>query len=438
MTMTAQLDISFVDPNQTGKAVTVNEAIGALADLWSKVLVVDASANASPYTAPYVAAEGGDKTGLWFLKVKIIGATAADWQLILPAKNHIFAVENATTGGHNVVVKCAGQPGTTVPNGAKYSLFCDGTDCQQFITGAAGSAGAPGAAGLSVTSGAVNGSGHLILTMSDSSTIDVGAVVGPPGANGSNGTNGTNGAPGSVWREGSGVPSNSLGSDGDFYLDGDTGNVYQRASGTYSVVCNIKGPTGATGAATNGLPAGGTAGQLLYKIDGTDYHAGWEAISAVLDTLSATEGAILFRNATAWVALGPGAAGQVLKSGGAGADPSWQSSPYDIACFFPGTPPASQVLLRYTATRALSFPANLSASQGSCATAPTANVSIDVQKNGSAVGTISIAAGATTATFTTAGGAAFSLAAGDVLRLVAPSSADATLANLSITLAGTR
>lgn len=28
-------------------------------------------------------------------------------------------------------------------------------------------------------------------------------------------------------------------------------------------------------AATNGLPSGGTAGQLLSKIDGTDYHAGW-------------------------------------------------------------------------------------------------------------------------------------------------------------------
>lgn len=47
-----------------------------------------------------------------------------------------------------------------------------------------------------------------------------------------------------VWREGGGVPSNSLGVDGDFYLDGTTGDVYERISGAYVLQCNILGPAG--------------------------------------------------------------------------------------------------------------------------------------------------------------------------------------------------
>lgn len=46
-------------------------------------------------------------------------------------------------------------------------------------------------------------------------------------------------------------------------------------------------------------------------------------LSTVLDLLGASRGAILFRGADGWVVLPPGAAGQVLTSAGAGADPFW-------------------------------------------------------------------------------------------------------------------
>lgn len=58
--------------------------------------------------------------------------------------------------------------------------------------------------------------------------------TGAAGANGTNGTNGTNGAPGSVWYNGSGVPSNTLGVDGDYYLDNATGNVYNKVAGSWT------------------------------------------------------------------------------------------------------------------------------------------------------------------------------------------------------------
>src|SRR6185295_13925017 len=74
-------------------------------------------------------------------------------------------------------------------------------------------------------------------------------VLAAKGDTGANGTNGTNGAPGSVWYEGAGAPTGGTGVNGDFYLNTTNGDVYQKAAGSWSVVGNIKGPTGATGAA---------------------------------------------------------------------------------------------------------------------------------------------------------------------------------------------
>ena len=45
-----------------------------------------------------------------------------------------------------------------------------------------------------------------------------------------------------------------------------------------------------------------------------------------LDQISTTQGAILYHNATDWVGLNPGTAGQVLITGGVGANPAWGSN----------------------------------------------------------------------------------------------------------------
>src|SRR5437868_6861089 len=41
---------------------------------------------------------------------------------------------------------------------------------------------------------------------------------------------------GTVWRDGTAAPSSGLGANGDYYLDDTTGNVYLKASGSYSIV----------------------------------------------------------------------------------------------------------------------------------------------------------------------------------------------------------
>lgn len=135
------------------------------------------------------------------------------------------------------------------------------------------------------------------------------------------------------------------------------------------------------------------------------------------------------------------AAGQLAIVGSRGSDlvqlaASASGGLYDIALFVPGQPAATALVFRFVFPRAVSFPTNLAGSLGLAVTAPTGAAAFTVRRNGTNVGSIDFAAGQTTAAFTLAGGAAF--AAGDVLELVAPSPQDGTLADLSITLLGTR
>ena len=109
---------------------------------------------------------------------------------------------------------------------------------------------------------------------------------------------------------------------------------------------------------------------------------------------------------------------------------------YDLGLTWAGTLPASQVLLRYPFPRAVDFPAGLTGSRGVAAVAATATTTLDLRKNGTSVGSVQYAAGATTATLTMA--SATSFAAGDVLTVHAPASVDATLADIGLSLAGTR
>lgn len=112
------------------------------------------------------------------------------------------------------------------------------------------------------------------------------------------------------------------------------------------------------------------------------------------------------------------------------------AQPFDLTAFYPGVPTASAIVTRVPVARAVTFPTSLTGSIGKASVAATAQTDFDVQKNGISVGTVRFAAGATTATFIAA--SAITLAAGDLLSVVAPSSVDATLANVGIVLAGTR
>jgi hypothetical protein len=49
-------------------------------------------------------------------------------------------------------------------------------------------------------------------------------------------------------------------------------------------------------------------------------------VQEILDQISAVRGTVLYRGAAGWAGLAPGAAGQFLKTNGAGADPAWAAA----------------------------------------------------------------------------------------------------------------
>jgi hypothetical protein len=114
------------------------------------------------------------------------------------------------------------------------------------------------------------------------------------------------------------------------------------------------------------------------------------------------------------------------------------TQPFDVLAFYPGIPTASAKVCRVPIARAVTFAANFAGSYFTASANATGTTVFDVQKNGSSIGSVSIAAGSTTATFTTSGGTLKSFAAGDVLALIAPGTPDATLADVGFAFAGTR
>lgn len=109
---------------------------------------------------------------------------------------------------------------------------------------------------------------------------------------------------------------------------------------------------------------------------------------------------------------------------------------YLAGAMYNGKPTASVILLHHVVTRTVVFPSGLTGSQGKARVAATAQTDFDIQKNGTSAGTMRFAAAATSATFIMASQTTFS--AGDVLKVVAPATPDATLEDITFTLSGTR
>ncbi len=108
---------------------------------------------------------------------------------------------------------------------------------------------------------------------------------------------------------------------------------------------------------------------------------------------------------------------------------------YDFAGFYGFLPRASQLIGKWTVVRNVTFSANYPGSKATAGYAATASTVLSIYKNGVVQGTITFGIGATVGTFV---GSAFSLVPGDILMVACPASPDATLAEISVTLAGTR
>ena len=185
---------------------------------------------------------------------------------------------------------------------------------------------------------------------------------------------------------------------------------YNSATGVFSftdAVTSVAGRTGAITLATADISGLGTVASLASDTDGT--------LAANSDTRVATQKAV-----KTYV------------------DTTVGTKPFDVHAFYPGAPTASAKVLRIPVARSVTFSANFAGSYGKASANATGSTVFDVQKNGSSIGSITFAAGASTATFTSTGGTGQSLVAGDVLSIVAPATPDATLADPGFVLVGTR
>jgi hypothetical protein len=79
-----------------------------------------------------------------------------------------------------------------------------------------------------------------------------------------------------------------------------------------------------TTAASSYAPPSVANNTIISNVSGGAAAAGANTLTQVLDaTAGNARGSVIYRGASAWTALAPGTAGQVLTTGGTGADPSW-------------------------------------------------------------------------------------------------------------------
>lgn len=190
-------------------------------------------------------------------------------------------------------------------------------------------------------------------------------------------------------------------------------------SGGFDITVKCNGSSGLTLTVAAGK-------RVLALSDGTDV----VAVSAGVSNLSDLSDVVGAADASAGQLLGFDAT-----SG------TWTpiDNPADLEAFAEGVPTASKKVAQRIFARAARYASDFNQSQVKAGVAATAATTFNVKKNGTLVGTIHFAIGATVATFSTdvgAGSTTVTLAAGDVLSIEAPATPDATLADISFCLKG--
>lgn len=188
-----------------------------------------------------------------------------------------------------------GITGPTGTAGATGTTGATGDQGIQGITGPTGATGATGAQGIQGVTGATGTNGTIGVNGSTGPTGPTGlsgssgslGATGPTGATGITGTAGTIGATGPTGA--TGATSTVEGPTGPTGLTGATGPTGATGTTGATGATGPTGATGSTGASGQGVPTGGSSGQILSKIDGTNYNTQWinaggGAANPLLDT----------------------------------------------------------------------------------------------------------------------------------------------------------
>jgi hypothetical protein len=110
-------------------------------------------------------------------------------------------------------------------------------------------------------------------------------------------------------------------------------------------------------------------------------------------------------------------------------------APYDVDVAVFGAPNPSETLARIVFARETTFPDNFAGSRGACITDPSSSYAMTVRRNGSSVGTVTVATDGSFA-FNTTGSGDLVYAAGDVLTVTGPADPFG-IEDINFTLVGT-
>ena len=280
---------------------------------WCYATIVNGTGNEETVEATYVAATNTLTIGT------VLSSSNSGSQIAFPNGSNVtvwltvpaaWYAATASTPTGNTIWNGHGAPSPTLGNNGDFYLdtlahtifgpkTVGGWGTAASLVGPAGTNGTNGTPGSAWYEGSVapttthnDGDYYLSTTNGDvyqqvsGSWSLVGCIMGPQGTAG---TNGTNGANGNTVLSGSGTPSNSLGADGDFYIDTTAHAIYgPKASGTWPAGTSIIGPAGSysfpdsiqsiSGALQLVNDSASPGASMVYGTD-SDGNKGWQAAS---------------------------------------------------------------------------------------------------------------------------------------------------------------
>ena len=351
MAVSPILAIPLVAPTQNDKTTTLNDMSLALEGAANDQLAVDMSGGNVTLTA----------TQYTRFNVFNCSGLTADRNLIVPMTKRVFAVRN--NSAFSVIVGGTSGAAVTVLAGDGAVVQNTGVDCVGYGSGGSGPPGISGPPGGAInisyvfdasTTNSDPGSGNLRLNLLAQNTATA-IYVDVLDQAGSDWTavldtldDSTSSPRGTIRVFERAIPTNWI----VFALSAIVSHTGYRELTVTVVGSSTASPfsagreialafdrtgnlgnTGATGATgPTGAPGAGSTpindGELMANTSGASALPVGMTLSAYLDVaLSSTQGTLLYRSGSAWVALATGTAGQVLQTGGASANPSWASAP---------------------------------------------------------------------------------------------------------------
>ena len=189
-----------------------------------------------------------------------------------------------------------------------------------------------------------------------------------------------------------------------------------------------------------------TNNRILANVSGSTAAPTANTLTSIIDSISSTQGVILYRGASTWTPLAPATSGQLLQTQGVSANPQWHTLGYpDVPTeiqnslaqvSIAGQPPSNTKAVIMAIVQNTQVPANFAGSAGYSGTNATSSSAFTVSyiHSGSpiTIGTFTFSSAGHTPTLSTQ--AAVNLVSGDVLIITTPSAIDATLADVGITL----